>query len=154
MILDVQIKDKEFKVFFREFIKKYVDKNLTVFNKLKFINLNWQVTTLFSSFSHTCIDIKSANTNWSSIDKLPLFCTAVRHMLFLITSLYIYGRNQCAIACYTSKCDTKQQILTANLKSFHKAACTDRTMYFEHVGLTQTYLRGKTAAKTHKTGVY
>lgn len=40
MILDVQIKDKEFKVFFREFIKKYVDKNLTVFNKLKFINLN------------------------------------------------------------------------------------------------------------------
>lgn len=74
---------------------------------------------------------------------------------FLTTSLYIYGRNQCTIACYTSKCDSKQQILTANLKQFRKAACTDMTMYFEHVGLTRkTYPRVKTAAKTHKMEVY
>jgi len=46
-------------------------------------------------------------------------------------------------------CDTKQQILTANLKLFCQAVCTDMIMHFEHVGLTHI----KTAAKTLKMGV-
>lgn len=76
-----------------------------------------------------------------------MFCTAVS--IFLITCLYIYGRNQCTIACYTSMCDTKQQILTANLKWFCQAACKDMTMHFEHVGLTHKSIWGSELQLKH-----
>lgn len=80
----IHAQDKEFLKLFRDSLLEICrQKNLTAFNKLKFITLKWQVTILFSSLSHTCIDNKSANTNWSYIDKLP-FCSVQKgHTRFL-----------------------------------------------------------------------
>lgn len=64
------------KQLFRDSLLKICRQNPTVFNKLKFLNLWWQVSTT-NIFSHTCIDIRSAITIWSAIDKLP-FCSIQR----------------------------------------------------------------------------
>lgn len=61
------------KQLFRDSLLEICRQNPTAFNKLKFLNLWWQVSTT-NIFSHTCIDIRSAITIWSAIDKLP-FCS-------------------------------------------------------------------------------
>lgn len=117
------------KQLFRDSLLEICRQNPTAFNKLKFLNLWWQVSTT-NIFSHTCIDIRSAITIWSAIDKLP-FCSVQQWSLHYITS------HKWKISVL--KCLLHVQVWRrmTNSKSFGKAMCTDRTMYFEYIGFTR-----------------